>query len=170
MQGTAILVTASLILYRTPLVRRTVDEPWPWYCATCHSFESASSWWNCDPMTHVDPTPSPDLHVIRPSHLLGLFAATETAAAGKRRCLMMARAAGKESIIKTTIIFSNTVFPQLLKCYLRVYNTAYHFLNMTFSRWLPPLCNHVSDLECVFPIMRGNNYVKPRRFLPSFLV
>jgi hypothetical protein len=48
-------------------------------------------------MRHVDPTPSSDLYVIRPSQLLGLFAATgAAAAAGKRRCLVDDDGCGRE--------------------------------------------------------------------------
>jgi hypothetical protein len=58
-------------------------------------------------MRHVDPTPSSDLYVIRPSQLLGLFAPTAAAAAGKRRWLVDDDACGRE---RDDYKNNNTVF------------------------------------------------------------
>ena len=41
-------------------------------------------------------------------------------------------------VYNNAIIYSNPVITKLLKYCLEVYNNAYRFLNMTFSRWSPP--------------------------------
>jgi hypothetical protein len=66
------------------------------------------------------------------------------------------------------MIYSNPVITKLLKYCLEVYNNAYRFLNLMFSRRSPPLSKHVSNLECIFPIVRCNIYSELWLFLPSF--
>jgi hypothetical protein len=76
-----ILCCACLIRYRKQESIPRLIQLWPRYRATCQ-LQNRFSRWNCEPMRHVLPTPSPDSYVIRPSQLLGLFATTAAAPAG----------------------------------------------------------------------------------------